>query len=222
MSTIDLAGNHSVVSYVAGVTKPLSGQRLSVVYWKTGKDGIKKESKCVSIPKIEGITPEELQLMVPHVMELLAQAQNKIIRESIEAGKTTILGEDISVAKCISYMNEVGSSETAVRLTTESLTQWYVDTLEAPVMLAVAAKLGISEDTEPTAEQSQKVEAISKKYKETIGKLASGAFKLPADYAEMVKKVVSFAPSEDAIRVKLEGKLDKMLKVSDEDMMMAL
>ena len=42
MSTIDLNNNHSVVAYTAGVTKPLAGQRLSVVFWKKDKEtGIK-------------------------------------------------------------------------------------------------------------------------------------------------------------------------------------
>lgn len=220
MSTIDLAGNHSVVSYVAGVTKPLNGQRLSVVFWKTGKDGIKPESKCVSIPKIEGITPEELQLMIPHCIELLAQAQNKIIREAIEAKKTTILGEDITVAKCIAYLNEVGTSESSERLTAASLSAWYDSVLADSVMLAVSDKLGIGEA--PSDAESAKVESICNKYKDTISKLASGAFKLPPDYATLVKKVVSMAPAEDTVRSKLEGKLDKMIAVNSDELLMAL
>lgn len=222
MSTIDLLNNHSVVSYVAGMTKPLNGQRLSVVFWKADKNGVKRESKCVSIPKLSGITPEELQLMIPHVMGLLETTQNKIIREAIDTNKSTILGEDISISACIAYLNEVGSSSDSIRLTSDSLLAWYEDTLEAPVMLAVAEKLGITENSIPTDAQSAKVEAISKKYKETIGKLASGAFKLPPDYAELVKKVVAFAPEEDSIRIKLESKLDKMCKVDDSELLMAL
>jgi hypothetical protein len=219
MSTIDLLNNHSVVEYTAGVTKPFGGQRLSVLYWKTGKDGIKKESKCVSIPMITGISDTQLQAMIPHVIDLLATAQNKIIRELVEEGKSTILGENISIDACIKYLEEVGSDSNSQRLTSELLGSWYDEVLEAPVMLAISNKLGIGDDV--TEEQANKVEAISKKYKETIGKLASGSFKLPLDYAEMVKKVISMAPENDAIASKLIVKLDKMNSKTD-DLLMAL
>lgn len=220
MSTIDLNNNHSVVAYTAGVTKPLAGQRLSVVFWKKDKEtGIKKDSKCVSIPTIAGITPEELQQMIPHCVALLEQAQNKIIREAIDNNKTTILGADITVAKCIEYLNEVGTGAESQRLTSESIASWYDATIADTVMLAVSEKLGIGD--EPTQEQASKVEKICAHYKETLSKLASGSFKLGEDYVVLCKKVVSFAPEGDAVAPKLLARLDKMV-VKDEDMLLAL
>lgn len=223
MSHIDMNNNHSVVEYTAGVTKPLKDQRLSVLFWKTDKtSGVKRESKCVSIPKLAAsdISQEQLVAMVPHVLELLVVAQNKIIREAVESkGASTILGADITVAKCIEYLNEVGSGADSQRLTSEVITSWYTEVIEDQVMLAVSEKLGIGDN--PTDEQYQKVEAICSKYKETIGKLASGSFKLPKDYAVLVKKVISFAPADDAIAGKLIGRLDSMINKS-EDLLLAL
>lgn len=225
MSHIDLNNNHSVVEYVAGVTKPLSNQRLSVLFWKTDKEtGVKKDSKCVSIDylKPENLTPAYLEFLTPHILDMLASVQNKIIREAVENGASTILGVDISVAACIEYLNAEsldGNSGTSQRLTSEYLAQWYDEVLDASVLLAVSDKLGIGE--EPTGEQSAKVEAIGKKYKETICKLSSGSFKLPPDYAALVKKVIGFAPAGDNIAAKLVARLDKMT-VKQEDLLVAL
>lgn len=216
VSTIDMNNNHSVTSYTSGSTKPLTGQRLAVVYWKTGKDGVKKESKSVSIPVIElnSITASERTLLEPYLVEMLQTVQGKIIRERIESGASTILGAEISVASCIQYLeSNVSDTESgsSVRLTKESLATWFDLALADKLMLVLADKLGVSSD--PTAEEVVKIDSILAEFKGKIGSLASGAVKLDKKLAISIKNAVSLAGEDDVIAVKLASKLDKMIAV---------
>lgn len=200
-------------SYVAGVTKATNlTDRLSVIYWKTGKDGVKKESKCVSVPMIGKLSIEQLQSLEVHCRDLLLTAQNKIIREKIENGENIAINPlDITVEECIKYLDSSVTSEdgTSSRLTKELLTGWFETNIADRLMLALAEKMNISVDTVSESELKQ-IETVSSKFKSEICKLASGAVKLDVRTSESVKKALMLwdEVQDDVIGSKLVAKLD--------------
>lgn len=200
-------------SYVAGVTKATNlTDRLSVIYWKTGKDGVKKESKCVSVPMIGKLSIEQLQSLEVHCRDLLLTAQNKIIREKIEAGEQIAINPlDITVEECIKYLDSSVTSEdgTSRRLTKELLTGWFETNIADRLMLALAEKMNISVDTVSESELKQ-IETVSSKFKSEICKLASGSVKLDVRTSESVKKALMLwdEVQDDVIGSKLVAKLD--------------
>jgi hypothetical protein len=201
---------HNITAYVPTVTKAFTGQRLSVIYWKTGKDGVKKESKCVSIPKVTGVTPDELQAMIPQVLELITTTQNKIIRELVDAGKSFVSDEDISVAKCIAYMQEVGTSENSVRLTKDTLGEWFNSKLADSLTLLLADKFGIGDTM--SAEQEMMLTATVNAFKSKIVGIANPNTKYAEKEVGSIKNAIAASnDSEDPIVGKLVERLDKML-----------
>jgi len=212
--------NSALVSgYVNGITTPRNkDERLSVLYWKTGKDGIKKDSKSVSIPKTVGLTPEELQSMVPHVIGMLESVQNKIVRELVESGKNAIGFPEISISECIKYLAESDSdgNGNSVRLTKEVINAWFMDSLNDKLMLALSDKLGVGDN--PSNEQCQLIENTTNAFKSKICSLAGGTVKLDVKTAKSVKNAIMLGVGNEGIDIendvigsKLVARLDKMI-----------
>ena len=225
-SSVTTPNSSLVLGYTNGTTKALDNtQRLSVLYWKTGKDGVKKDSKSVSIPKLVGLTPDELQQMIPHCLNMLVMVQNKIIRELVDGGKNAIGYEDISVKECLKYLEESASDGegNSVRLTKESIGEWFKSNLEDKLMLALSAKLGIREDVEPTNEQCELVENTTNAFKARIISLASGTVKLDIKTATSVMNAVKISndngdsEGNDVIYDKLIARLGKMMEVKKDE-----
>lgn len=199
-------------SYISGVTKPTNlTDRLSVIYWKTGKDGVKKESKCVSIPMIGKLSIEQLQSLEVHCRDLLLSAQNKIIRESIENGNESINPLHITIEECIKYLDSTVTSEdgTSNRLTKELLINWFETNIADRLMIALAEKMKINIDSVSESELKQ-IDSVSSKFKSEVCKLASGAVKLDVRTSESVKKALMLwdEVQDDVIGSKLVAKLD--------------
>ena len=214
MSTIDLNNNHSIVDYVAGVTKPLVGQRLSVMFWKT-QNGVKRDSKCVSIPRINAAdVRNHIESLLPHMVSMLEGVQNKLIREAHESRNvSTVVGSEIDIAQCLAYLADSGSD--GERLTKESLSAWFLETVSDKLMVAIANKLGYQEDNISETE-GNKIEAILRAYEDKVSKLASGAYKLPVKEAIAVKNAINVIGELDSIGSKLVSKLDKMINAGEE------
>lgn len=221
MSLINTVENNSalVSGYTNGITQARNkDERLSVLYWKTGKDGIKKDSKSVSIPKIMGLTSEELQSMVPHVIGMLEGVQNKIIRELVESGRNAISFGDISVSECIKYLNESDSDGNGgnIRLTKEVINNWFMDSLNDKLMLALSDKLGVGDN--PSDEQCMLIENTTNAFKSKICSLAGGTVKLDVKTAKSVKNAIMLGVGSEGIDIendvigsKLVARLDKMI-----------
>lgn len=217
-----ISSTHSVQPYVAsgaGKTVPLTGQRLAKVTYKVNKEtGIKPDSKAVSIPVISW---NEVQ---PHINTLSAgilaavhTAQDKMIREQIEAGKTEISGESIKLDAVIEYM----IAESNGRITGEVIRDWFSDTLKEPLMLAFASKLGIADNASPTAAQEKKLEQVLKGYEDSFAKLASGA----ATFNELQKtnmlKALDLVDGEDMLASRFVQRLTNK-PVKEDELLMSL
>src|SRR5882762_4237957 len=120
-----ISNRHNVVAYTSGVTKPFDGQVLVTVAYKTGKDGVKKESKCASVPIIGGEDiVGNIEALVPHIQEMLAGVRKSILRELLdkEPEPVDVASNALSVAACIEYLE---ASDENGRLTKESVGVWF-------------------------------------------------------------------------------------------------
>lgn len=120
--------SHNIVALTKD-SKAYPEQRLARVIAKASRDGTYQsehlqESKCVSLPRItyEDIAGVIDQLL-PHVQSMLETAQDGIVRARIvEAGATAIHDEEISLVRCIEWLNE---SNGGVRITREYMQEWF-------------------------------------------------------------------------------------------------
>ena len=220
----NISNSHNVQEYVVGVTKPLSNQRLAVVFYKTDKEsGIKKDSKCVSIPVVSEshISETELMLFKPHLIELIKSTQNKIIRELIDGDNRTVIHDaDITIGKVLEYLEDTSGDENGGgRLTKEVINTWFDSQVSDNLMLALSDKLGVGEN--PSNEQAQLVERTVQAFKSRICTLASGATKMDIKTANSVKNAINIGCTDenDTIKSKLIKRIDKMLEVKEVDLL---
>ena len=135
----NVSDRHNVNVFEAGKSQALTGQRLAKVGYKLTekmkKDGIKEVPKsiCVSIPKIEQpIREDQLEKLMPHLIQILENAQDGIIRAIYENDRnvSSVSDAEISIEACIAFMEEV---ETGGRLTVEKLGEWFGSFLLSPL-----------------------------------------------------------------------------------------
>lgn len=215
MSIIDTL-NHSVVAYVAGSTKPFAGQRLAKVTYKTVTDkdsalcGIKRESKCVSIPMIPASDViGNVQVLAPYLIEYLQGVQDKIVRESIDAGSLSISMESIGISGICEWLE---SNNESGRLTKDSVASWFNENIAETLAVILADKLGVSET--PTNAESAQIMKVVDTYKDKISALAGGKTSYDPKMCESLKKALSMAPDGDVLKGRFVARLDKMIAES--------
>lgn len=217
MSIIDNT-NNSVVAYTTGVTKAFTGQRLSTVNYRINTDknsadfNIKKPSVCVSLPPIS-VTDimANIALLTPAIIDFLQGTQDKMIRSLIDAGSKSIGNADININSIIEYLGDSNGGE---RLTKDSIGNWFDNGIADKLMLVLASKLGIDEDSEPTDKQSKQIELITTEYKNKFSALAGGKTSYEIALCESLKKALLLAGDDDILAVKFTAKLDKMIAES--------
>lgn len=215
MSIIDTA-NHSVVNFDPKSSKAFTGQRLSKVSYKTITDkenpmcGIKRDSKCVSIPMIPAsAVVSNINALAPYFVEYLQTVQDKIIREKIDANSSVINNEDISIAAMIEWLD---SNNESGRLTKESVAKWFSETIEENLAVVLADKLGVSDI--PTDNQSKQIMAVVGNFKDKVSGLAGGKTMYEPKLCESLKKCIDMAPDGDVLKARFMGRLDKMIEAS--------
>lgn len=123
---MSISNRHTVLPFVAGTSKALTDQRLAKIgYKKTDKNPNPLKSVCVSVPVVTEFTEDQLDRLLPHLVNVINGAQDGIIRNMYESDPSimSIGDDDISIDACIEYLETV---ETGGRLTIESLTEWFV------------------------------------------------------------------------------------------------
>ena len=216
-----IAQSHDVIAYNPKTTKALSGQRLAKVTYKVDKaTGVKPDSKAVSIPVVAWSYVESVIPSIrDSIMELVLKAQDAIVRNKVESGSVHITDDDISMSSVVEYLNAESSGG---RLTGETIRAWFADSIHDSLMLAFASKLGIPEDSAPTAEQSDKLSKILKGYEDSFAKLASGAASFTEWQKDQMIKAINIS-IDDVDSDFLAGKfIARLSKKSDDDLLMML
>lgn len=154
----NVSNRHSFVKLEKN-SKPLSGQRLVRLIAKQSKDGSYAspnltQSLCVSVPPVSlDDIQANIDALVPHLVSMVEEAQNELIREyRITNGHESIDESEFGIAKCIEFLD---SSAKGSRLTTEYLQAWFVETYNdaAVEYIATALKLNVDELSEADAKQ---------------------------------------------------------------------
>ncbi len=197
---------HNTEVYTAGKSKPLDGQRLSKHSWKTDKEtGIKPESKCVSIPKLQSDVLN-LAAIKPHLLAYLETVQDAMIKELIVAGKSEIHDDQISTTAIVEYLE---AETQGTRFTKADAEKWFTEVIEDTLALTLASKLGVSEV--PTEVESKQIFAIVGEFKGKITGLAGGKTSYSGKVAANLQKALDLVEDkEDPIYVRFTKRLEKM------------
>lgn len=202
---------HSLQSY-SGSEKPLSGQRLVTVTFKTDKEtGIKPESKCVSIPPVSDSFGQEItnnwSLVEKHIYGFFADVQDKIIRESVIEGKTQIHSQEIGLFSCLDFLNSVSSGG---RLSKEILSSFFSEEVEPILATVLCEKLGVV-NSSPTPQQEKVLSSTLKRFESWICSLAGTKTLFGDDTILQLEKCFSLVSSSPLLD-KLKAKLVEMKK----------
>lgn len=225
MSVIDSL-NHSVVSYDPKSSKAFNGQRLAKVTYKTITDkesplcGIKRESKCVSIPVVAvGEVIANAAILAPAIAEYLQTVQDRIVRERIDLGAASISMDEISIAGCIDWLEN--NSESG-RLTKESVATWFNETISESLAVVLADKLGVS--STPTDSESAKILAVVDQFKAKISSLAGGKTSYEPKLCKSLLNALELAPAGDVLATRFTARLNKMVQesIANEDLLSLL
>lgn len=225
MSIIDTL-NHSVVSYDPKSSKAFHGQRLAKVTYKTVTDkesplcGIKRESKCVSLPLVAATDViANVTVLAPAICEYLQTVQDRIVRERIDMGAASIAMDEISIAGCIEWLEN--NSESG-RLTKEVVATWFQDTISESLAVVLADKLGVS--AVPTDAESAKILAVVDQFKAKISSLAGGKTSYEPKICKSLLNALELAPAGDVLATRFAARLNKLVEESkaNEDLLALL
>lgn len=211
MSIIDQA-NHSVVKYDPKTSKAFTGQRLAKVTYKTITDkdnplfNVKRESKCVSIPLVKSSEIQEnLVILTPHLIEYLHSVQDKMIREKIDLGASSISNDDISIASMVEWLDANNESG---RLTKETVAKWFDENVGDMLAVVLAEKLGVS--ATPSDAESKQIMAVVGTFKDKVSSLAGGKTSYEPKMCDSLIKCLELAPAGDALASRFMVRLNKM------------
>lgn len=209
----NVSTRHALKPFTAG-DKPLSGQRLAKVGYKTSKKTPAKfASVAVSVPQIpmEDIT-ENVQRLLPYIGTMLENAQDGIIRGLYESagGKCIdISDEDISVSACIGYLSAEAAGD---RLTKDAIENWFDAELSENLFAQIAEKLKfVDADGAITEDQEIVVKKHLKIYRDVLSMLAGGKTILAEKQIAGCKNALALAPTEgDPMVARLNARLTAM------------
>lgn len=206
---------HSVLPFNAG-DKPLSGQRLAKVGYKSSKKNpAKYRSVAVSVPFLPvSDIQDNLQALLPHIGTMLENAQDGLIRSLYEGADGTlsqVSDDEISIPAIIGWMSAEAAGD---RLTKERIEAWFKSELLENLSAQIAEKLGyLSGDGDLTAEQESTVSRHVKVYMDVLSMLAGGKTLLADKQIKGCRNALALCPDDsDIIAVRLNARLDAMEK----------
>jgi len=206
-----ISDRHSVVPFVSGESKALSGQRLAKIGYKTGKGKTeaKFKSVCVSLPVIaDDRIKEQIPLLMDSIRQLCEDTQDKIIRglyESRNGNLDSVSEDDIGMIAIIGYLD---SDNQGGRLTKEFLVEWFNANAMDNTAALIAEALKYGDDL--SEEQLKTIEKHVNGYREVIASLAGGKTMLNLKQIAGLRKVFDTIEPEDDTTIKLRKRIDKM------------
>jgi hypothetical protein len=214
----NVSKRHAVVPFVAGTSKPLTGQRLARAGFKltekmkaAGKTAL--SSVCASVPMLDtGAVSVMVADLMPHIVGMLEKAQDEILRTKYESSGGTadvLTDEEISIPACIAYLNAESAGS---RLSAESLGQWFDTALTDSLTVLIAEKLGFDLST---AEQETTVAKHVRNHRDVLAMLAGKNVILAPRQESAIKNMLELA-EEDTMHGKLSAKLTALTAAGKE------
>jgi hypothetical protein len=220
----NVSNRHAVTRFIAGESKPLSGQRLARAGFKltekmkaAGKTAL--PSVCASVPQID---PAAVLVFVndlmPHIGNMLEKAQDEILRAKYEASGgtcTDLSDEEISIPQCIAFLNAENAGS---RLSVESIGAWFDTALTDSLTVLIADKLGFDLST---AEQESTVSKHVKNHRDVLCMLAGKNVILAPRQTQAIQNMLAAAPDDsDVMHQKLTAKLAALSAKKEEDFLL--
>lgn len=217
---------YKITTYLPQLSKPEhKSHRLVVVTYKTDKEtNIKKPSICTSIPQITTTELNEIlseTRLHPHLITYLQDVQNKIIREKAQNAVQTLYEADLDANAIIQYLEAESSGG---RITKELVSEWFTETLQDSLLLALSDKLTQGEERELTQIEEEKITTQVSKYKELICSLSGGKTSYSKDVATKLLKCFTLLDVNnlDDLGTKLFKRLEKMTQEPQDDGLMGV
>jgi hypothetical protein len=220
----NVSNRHAVTRFIAGESKPLSGQRLARAGFKltekmkaAGKTAL--PSVCASVPQID---PAAVLVFVndlmPHIGTMLEKAQDEILRAKYEASGgtcTDLSDEEISIPQCIAFLNAENAGS---RLSVESIGAWFDSALTDALTVLIADKLGFDLST---PEQESTVQKHVKNHRDVLCMLAGKNVILAPRQTQAIQNMLAAAPDDsDTMHQKLTAKLAALSAKKEEDFLL--
>lgn len=206
---------HSLVPFISGESKPMSGQRLAKVGFKKTKENPNPlQSVCASVPFLQREEVlGQIESLLPHIGTWLEGVQDQIIRALYEGSggqRKEVRSEEISVAQCVAFLS---AESTGSRLSTEAISQWFKSNLEESLIVLIAGKLGFAqgeEEIELTEGQMETCQKHAKVYGELLAGLAGKNLRR-SNWTEKqwkgMETALALAEDGDMMARKLAGKM---------------
>ena len=205
-----ISNRHNVNPFVAGKSEALTGQRLAKVGYKSSKaNPAKYRSVCVSVPAPITPTEGELSRLMPHILTMLENAQDGIIRslyESSDGTMSSVSDDEISVSAICAYLD---AESTGGRLTIEVVNSWFDSQVRDNLTVVIATKLGFDLST---PEQECTVNKHVAGYRGLFASLSGGKTVLQPVQIAGIRRALEVSSVDDEISGKLMARLIQMEK----------
>lgn len=203
----NVSNRHSVVPFISGESKALSGQRLAKVGYKSSKQNPAKfPSVCASIPRIpDEMIEENVSRLKDHFRGFLETAQDGIFKslyESRNGSMDAITDEDISIDAIIGFLE---AESTGGRLTKETVYQWFDQSASEATIAVICEKLGF-----PESLNEDQMEVVSKHrnaYREVFASLSAGKTMLNQKQINGLETVLGLIDPESDVQVKITKRI---------------
>jgi hypothetical protein len=208
-----ISTRHTVVPFVSGETKPLSGQRLAKIGYKDrGERKAKYSSIAVSVPILADANIEDaVSRIIPHIRGLFENAQDGIIRSLYESADGTLRNvsdDEICIDACINFLD---AERNGSRLTKELIESWFTAEVQDNLSVVIAEKLGFGADGDLNEEQTQVVNKHVKAYKDILSMLAGGRTVLEPKQLQACERAIELASSDNSdVATKLRARIDSI------------
>jgi hypothetical protein len=214
-------GSNHVVCKLEKNSKAIDGQRIARVIAKKNKEGAYesehlKESKFVSIPLIQELNTAQLNALMPHIIGMVMNAQDEIVRELlVTTGITSVNDAQISIEECIKYLDDSAKGN---RVTSEYMQKWFADTYEEPALEFIAVQVCKFDIEKMTADQSAVVEKRGNVLRDMFAGFASGKYSPDIPKCKAILKFGEFLGQDnwDARMQVIQAKTEKIKKEKED------
>lgn len=211
-------GTTHVISQLTKTSKALPEQRLSRVIAKKDKDGNYEspnlvESKCISVPLIKGeFSADQIKAIVPHIVGMLQDAQDAIIRDLIiQNGVTSVNDAEISFGECVKYLDDSAKGN---RVTSEYMQKWFFETYGEPALEFICTQVCKFDVNALSGDQSAVIEKRSNVLASMFAGFASGKYRPDIPKCKAIAKFGEYLQESnwDARMKNIQDKTGKIRK----------
>ncbi|HYP43485.1 MAG TPA: hypothetical protein VEQ18_05635, partial [Candidatus Nitrosocosmicus sp.] len=165
-------GNPVFISPLTESSKANEGYRLAKIMFRPPRDGSKQVhfNKCAQVPIINiGEVKERVEEFLPHILGLIQNTQDSIIKEAILEGTSSLNSGELSINAVLEFLK---SEQSGNRLTKEEIGLWFDVVLADNLAIAFGEKLTQGGKVELSEELVKRIDNTLASYRESFSMLA--------------------------------------------------